>query len=161
MVLTIITTIIRWEQIIVNNHIFPYLGEKRKKIESIEAKRPMKTSKTDLSGVFKIQQEEARLNNEALVRKSQTGFFCYSHKYCEMGQGYSKACEYCSKETIVCPCFKVPKLGKVCPCIVPSVNNKILSCPSFSERRQQRPGDDNRDLVMTIEIFFYLKVLSI
>ena len=35
----------------------------------------MKTSKTDLSGVFKIQQEEARLNNEALVRKSQTGFF--------------------------------------------------------------------------------------
>ena len=103
----------------------------------------MKTSKTEFSGVFKIQQEEARLNNEALVRKSQTGFFCYSHKYCEMGQGYSKACEYCSKETIVCPCFKVPKLGKVCPCLVPSVDNKIISRPSFSERRQQRPGNDN------------------
>ena len=141
--------------VIVNNHIFPYLGEKRKKIESIEAKRPMKTSKTEFSGVFKIQQEEARLNNEALVRKSQTGFFCYSHKYCEMGQGYSKACEYCSKETIVCPCFKVPKLGKVCPCLVPSVDNKIISRPSFSERRQQRPGNDNWNF------FFYLKVLSI
>ena len=51
----------------------------------------MKTSKTEFSGVFKIQQEEARLNNEALVHKSQTGFFCYSYKYCEMGQGYSKS----------------------------------------------------------------------
>ena len=42
-------------------------------------------------------------------------------------------CEYCSKETIVYPCFKVPKLGKVCPILASFLAKNVTYCTNSTK----------------------------